>query len=77
MGEAEKPSTVPGARIHCTQDGGKTWNQTFFQPGNNGGGNVTVGGRGGWGVCVCVKHGALGGRPPAFVGDSLACRRIS
>ncbi len=45
VGEAEKPSSVPGARIHCTQDGGKTWNQTFFQPGVNGGGNVTVRGK--------------------------------
>ncbi len=48
VGEAEKPSSVPGARIHCTQDGGKTWNQTFFQPGVNGGGNVTV-----RGACMC------------------------
>jgi hypothetical protein len=29
-GEADDGPT-PGARIHCTFDGGKTWNRTFFQ----------------------------------------------
>ena len=24
--------TLPGARIHCTQDGGASWNRTFWAP---------------------------------------------
>eukprot|EP00048_Salpingoeca_helianthica_P014461 m.221809 g.221809 ORF g.221809 m.221809 type:complete len:410 (+) comp15890_c1_seq1:57-1286(+) len=26
------PSTEPGARIHCTRDGGATWNRTYWNP---------------------------------------------
>jgi len=26
------PSTEPGARIHCTRDGGQTWNRTYWAP---------------------------------------------
>jgi photosystem II stability/assembly factor-like uncharacterized protein len=35
VGEADSDSPVPGARIHCTQDGGNTWTQTFFQAGTS------------------------------------------
>ena len=76
VGEAEKPSSVPGARIHCTQDGGKTWNQTFFQPGVNGGGNVTVRGMHGnplWYarlLLVSVHHVC---RPSTYLAHTLLC----
>lgn len=33
VGEADSDSPVPGARIHCTQNGGSTWTRTFFAPG--------------------------------------------
>jgi hypothetical protein len=32
VGEADSDSPVAGARIHCTQDGGASWNRTFFMP---------------------------------------------
>ena len=32
VGEADSDSPTPGARIHCTQDGGNTWNKTFWAP---------------------------------------------
>jgi photosystem II stability/assembly factor-like uncharacterized protein len=35
VGEADNDSPAPGARIHCTQDGGNTWTQTFFQAGTS------------------------------------------
>jgi len=31
-GEAEHDSPSPGARIHCTKDGGVTWTRTLWQP---------------------------------------------
>ena len=31
-GEAETYSPNPGARIHCTKDGGATWTRNFWQP---------------------------------------------
>lgn len=33
VGEADSDSPQSGARIHCTQDGGSTWNRTFYAPG--------------------------------------------
>jgi len=35
LGEGFQDSTVPGGRIHCTQDGGSTWKRTFWMPGTN------------------------------------------
>jgi len=35
VGEGFQDSTVPGARIHCTMDGGSSWNQTYFMAGNS------------------------------------------
>jgi hypothetical protein len=35
VGEADSDSPVPGARIHCTQDGGASWNQTFYAAGTS------------------------------------------
>jgi len=35
VGEADNDSPAPGARVHCTQDGGSTWTRTFYAPGNS------------------------------------------
>jgi photosystem II stability/assembly factor-like uncharacterized protein len=35
VGEADSDSPTPGARIHCTQDGGASWNRTFYAPGTS------------------------------------------
>jgi hypothetical protein len=32
VGEADSDSPVGGARIHCTKDGGASWNRTFWAP---------------------------------------------
>jgi len=32
VGEADTDSPTAGARIHCTQDGGSSWNRTFWMP---------------------------------------------
>jgi len=35
VGEADNDSPVPGARIHCTTDGGATWTRNFYNAGNS------------------------------------------